>query len=185
MKQTALHCLSLLSFFVISFGCKTSAHLYRYDAPKRIYSGRLPDSTYASVKTFLNISPYFTDSILLRYDYNDKTCWSRLDETDDSHIMGFVERRQARIRKFNTGRKGVAYYNYRQPGTDLNKIKAWDPSIRIHTTGLLYRLLFKERCTCGSSILIMPDRRFVFVRSDSHDELLDFTRMQIEKYLVK
>ncbi|MDE3144637.1 MAG: hypothetical protein KGL19_10815, partial [Bacteroidota bacterium] len=68
---------------------------------------------------------------------------------------------------------------------NLNKIKEWDNSILIDSTKHLFNLFFKKRCTCGSSIIVMPGKRFVFLRSDSHAEALDYTQEQIEKLLTK
>lgn len=60
-----------------------------------------------------------------------------------------------------------------------------DKSIIIDSSRQLFNLIFKERCACGSSIIVLADKRFVFVPSDSHSEALDFTQEKIRQLVMK
>jgi hypothetical protein len=125
------------------------------------------------------------DTIIIKYDYNNETCWEILDQREDDYIMSFVTRHKERVQQVLMTRQNVSVFDFREPGNSLNKIKKLDNSIIIDTSKQLLKLLFKERCTCGSSIIVMQDKRFVFLRSDSHSEVLDLTQKQIEEILSK
>jgi hypothetical protein len=125
------------------------------------------------------------DTIIIKYDFNNETCWDLLDQKDDNHIMGFVARHQERVQHVLKTRQNVSVFNFREPGNNLNKIIKWDKSIIIDSSKQLFNLLFKDRCTCGSSILVTPDKQYIFIRSDSHFEALDMTGKQIEEILSK
>ena len=171
----------------ITESCSTAAKLYAYDAVDRTYTGQLDDSVYNAVKQYLvnTTSQTLKDTILIKYDYNNETCWDNLDQKEDDHIMGFVTRHQQRIQYVRATRPNVSVFDFREPGKRFNKIKKFDQSILIDSSKQLFNLLFKERCTCGNSIMILPDRRFVFLRSDSHSKILEMTQIQVEEILNK
>jgi hypothetical protein len=179
--------ISLITFFTIAESCATSSQLYRYDDKNKTYTGQLTDSIFTALTKYLtNISnSKQKDTIIIKYDYNNETCWDMLDQNNDDYIMGFVTRHNERVQKVLATRQNVSVFGFREPGTSVNKIKRWDNSILIDSSKLIFNLLFKERCTCGSSIIIMPDKRFVFLRSDSHSEVLNLTQMQIEELFSK
>ncbi len=187
MKKTLLFYLSFITVFVITEGCHSSSGIYKNDNKNRIYTGQLSDSTFFSLKKVLSTSANSTlkDTIIIKYDYNNETCWKILDQSADSHIMGFVTRHQDRVKGTLAARQDISVFEFREPGNNLNKIKKWNNSILIDSTRQVFNMLFRERSTCGSSIIIMPDRKFVFIRSDSHSDVLDLTKTQIEALLNK
>jgi hypothetical protein len=145
----------------------------------------LSDSTFTALKQYLTIttSSILKDKIIIKYDYNNETCWNILDQSKDDHIMGFVTRHKETVQQVLATRNNVSVFNFREVGNSLNKIKKWDNSIIIDNSKQLFNLLFRERCTCGSSNIVMPDKTFAFLRSDSHSEILDVTQKQIEAIL--
>jgi hypothetical protein len=187
MKTHILYFFSLFTVLIIAQSCGTTSQLYRYYDKNKTYTGQLNDSIFASLKQYLTITTNskLKDTILIKYDYNNETCWNILDQSEDDYIMGFVRRHKERVQRVLATRKNVSVFNFREPGNSLNKIKKWDNSIIIDSSRQLLNLVFKERCTCGNSIIIMPDKRFVFLRSDSHSEVLDLTQKQIEELLSK
>jgi hypothetical protein len=177
----------MITLFTMAESCSTPAKMYYHSDINKTYAGQLNDSVYNAVKKYLvnTTSQNLKDTILIKYDYNNETCWDMLDQREDEHIMGFVTRHQQRIQYVRATRPHVSVFDFREPGKRLNKIKKFDQSIIIDSNKQLFKLLFKERCTCGSSIMIMPDKRFVFLRSDSHSEILYLTQMQIDEILGK
>jgi hypothetical protein len=179
--------IALISIFTSAESFGSASQLNRYDDKSKIYSGKLGDSAYAALNqyltTALNSKP--KDSIIIKYDYNNDTCWNILDKKSAKHIKDFVRRRKERVQQVLATRHNVSVFNFREPGNNLNKIKKWDNSILIDSSKQLYNLIFIERCTCGNSIIVMPDKRFVFMRSDPHLEVLNLTQKQIEKILSK
>jgi hypothetical protein len=187
MKTISPYFLLYISIFTITVSCGSTSQLYRYDDKNKNYPRQLSDSTFIALKQILThaTTSKLKDTILIKYDYNNETCWNILDQTNDEYIMGFVTRHQERVQKVLSTRQNISVFEFREPGNSLNKIKKWDNSIIIDSSKQLFNLLFKKRYTCGSSIMVMPDKRFVFIRSDSHSEILDLTQKQIEELLNK
>ena len=167
--------------------CDSTARLYRPEDSNRVHSGILDDLTNNSLRLLLvaPTSSSLKDTIIIKYDYNNESCWELLDQKDDNYIQGFVTRHKQRVETLLTTRPNVSVFEFREPGNNINKIKKWDSSIIIDSTRQLMNLLFKERSTCGNSIIVLPDRRFIFIRSDSHSEVLDLTQEKILEYFAK
>jgi hypothetical protein len=122
---------------------------------------------------------------MIKYDYNDKSCWSILDTYEDSTIRNLIAAHYKAFKIRMASRPGTSAFTFREPGNRLNKLKKWDRSIIIDSSKQLYQLLFKERTTCGSSIVVLPDKKFVFMRSDSHSVVFGLTKEQISLFLLK
>jgi hypothetical protein len=183
-KFTIIACLVALTILT---RCGSTGELYSSYDKNKIYTGTLSDSSFISLKQFLikTTNSQLNDTIIIKYDYNNETCWDMLDQKDEDYVKPFIPAHHERIRNILAVRKNVSIFEFREPGQNLNKIKKWDYLIKIDSTLFLFNLLFKERCTCGSSIIVMPDRNFVFVRSDSHSEAVDYTNKQIATLLTK
>ena len=177
-----------ITFLLIFFlSCSPNSVLYRCDNPNRAYNGFLYDSTIKELKIFLTkkSSIQLKDTIIIKYDYNYETCWDRLDLCEEDYILGIISRNQQKIQEVLSNRQNISVFNFRKPGKRMNKIKKWDKTILIDSTKKLFNLLFYNRCECGSSILIMPDKKFIFIRSDPHYQILDITQTDIEEILKK
>ena len=187
MRKHFIYFILIISILTIAESCGTNSRLYRYDDRNRSYKGQLNDSVFNALKRFLTATTNskLKDTIIIKYDYNNESCWDNLDKREDDRIMEFVSRHKERVQQVLMARQNLSVFNFREPGNSLNKIKKWDNSIIIDSSKQLFNLLFKERCACGSSIIVMPDKRFVFLRSDSHLEVLDMTQKQIEELLSK
>lgn len=171
MKRNFFFIASLIALLFLTESCNSS-RLYGFDDKNRISHGQLSESTFNALKLFLTTATNtaLKDSIIIKYDFNNETCWDLLDQKDDNHIMGFLARHQDRVQQVLKTRQNVSVFNFREPGNNLNKIIKWDKSIMIDSSKQLFNLLFKDRCTCGSSILVTPDKQYIFIRSDSHFE---------------
>ncbi|MBS1591736.1 MAG: hypothetical protein JST07_06450 [Bacteroidetes bacterium] len=186
MKKHFLYFISLIILLIFVESCSTTAQLY--DDKNRSYTGLLRDSTFTVLKQYLTNTTNLKlkDTIIIKYNYNNETCWNILDQKEDSYIMSFVTGYKERVqRRVLAARQNVSVFNFREPGNKLNKIIKWDNSILIDSSKQLFNLLFKERCICGSSIIALPDKRFIFLRSDSHTDVLNLTQKQIEEILNK
>ncbi len=172
---------------IVLISCGPTSTLYRADNPNKIYCGTLDEATDITLRQLLSSHTTFPlkDTLIIKYDYNNESCWNILDQADDAHIMAFVTRHKERMQVLQTSRPDVSVFNFREPGNSLNKIKKWDNSIIIDSSRQLMNLLFKERSTCGNSIIVLPDKTFVFLRSDSHSEALELTQDQLLKYLTR
>ncbi len=179
--------LAPIIILVIAIGCSSTGQLYGIDDKNKIYTGKLSDSVFISLKQYLSTATnsQINDTIIIKYEYNNETCWDRLDQKEDAYVRSFISEHQDRVRKIQQQRQRVSIFDFREPGKNLNKIKKWDDLIIIDSSRYLFNLLFKERCTCGSSIIIMPDKRFVFLRSDAHSDAMNYTQEQIIELLAR
>lgn len=177
----------LIYFLTLLISCSSTARLYGTDDKSRIYSGTLDDFTYNSVKQLLTAQTALPlkDTIIIKYDYNIGSCWALLDQKDDNYIQGFITRHKERVQTLLATRPNISVFDFKEPGNNLNKIKKWDTSIIVDSSRQLMKLVFKERSTCGNSMIVLPDRRFVFIRSDSHSEALDLPQDKILAYLLR
>ncbi len=185
MKIHFLYFISLVTILTITESCGTSSPIYRYNDKNKTYTGQLSDSTFSALNKYLTITANskLKDTIIIKYDYNNDNCWNALDESEADYIMDFVTRHKERVLQVLAARRNVSVFNFREPGNSLNKIKKWDNTIIIDSSKQLYHLLFKERTSCGNSIIVMPDKKFVFLRSDAHSEVLDLSQSKIEVIL--
>lgn len=163
-------------------GCSPTLKIYPYDDKNRTGKGQLNDTVFNELRHYLkeHTSSTIKDTIIIKYDYNNETCWNRLDEREDENIMGFVKRKQQAMEQMLTTRKNVSSFNFREPGENLNKLKLWDSTIIIDSSKQLYHLLFMRNYNCGNSILVLPDKRFIYILSDPHSEIFYLTSKQIE-----
>ncbi|MDF3076681.1 MAG: hypothetical protein K0S09_570 [Sphingobacteriaceae bacterium] len=177
-----------LSIVCLTFllACGSSERLYRTRDNLSIATGTLADSTYNSLRQLLSnkiVSP-IKDTIIIKYDYNNESCWNLLDQQDDSYIQGFLTRSKERAQTLLLTRPNASVLNFREPGNNLNKLKKWDSTIIIDDSKQLMNLLFKDKATCGNSIIVVPDKRFVFIRSDSHFMASYLAQAKILEYLA-
>ena len=117
--------------------------------------------------------------------HNNETCWDELDKRSDDYVIPFITANQERVKSLLTLRNNVSIFAFREPGVNFNKIKKWDKSIIIDSDRYLFNMLFKERSTCGNSIIVLPDGRYVVIRSDSHSEAMEYSQGKIIELLTK
>jgi len=187
MKRHFICFMALFVFMTMAESCTTTSKLYRFDDPNKFAVGQLTDSTFTALRKYLTNSTNapLKDTIIIKYDYNHETCWNLLDQSEDDHIMSLVREDHDKVRQVVASRRHVSVFNFREPGNSLNKFKKWNNLIIVDNSKTLLNLLFKERCTCGNSIILLPDKRYVFLRSDSHSEALNLTQKLIERKLLK
>jgi hypothetical protein len=178
--------LTLFLYFLVLLicaSCITTGKLYTGE--HKVQTGFLNNADFEALAQMLSrytgTAP--ADTILIKYDYNNESCWDLLDQKDENHIRGFINRNNSRILNVSASRKNVSAFQFREPGKNLNKLKSWNNSIIVDSSKQLYQLLFKKRATCGSSIAVLPDKRYVLIRSDSHSAVFDLTHEKIAGYL--
>jgi len=143
----------------------------------KVIHGILNDSAYTALKEFcqLQSSSKINDTIIIKYDFNHEHCWSNLDMGDKDHINRVIDNYNASITNSVNSRPSISVFQFREPGNGINKYKKWNTSIGIDSSRLLSNLLFTDQVVCGSSAIILPDKRFILIRSDAHFEALRYT----------
>lgn len=177
----------LFAFLMIAFwGCHPETTLYRFDDNKRISIFKLNETSLTAVKKYLSnfSNKAIQDTIIIKYDYNNETCWNTLDNIKtEEEMKAKVLYIQTSYETLLSTRPGVSFFNFREPGENINKITKYNTSIIIDKDLELYKFFFKEKCRCGNSILILPDGRYIFTRSDSHTNALYYSAEQIKQLL--
>ncbi len=185
MKIRFTHIAILIALQSIFVGCGSTGRLYNQEDEKRVSSGKLDDSTYNSLRQLLSTSggQALNDTIIIKYDYQGDDCWNLLDQREATYIQGFIANANARIESQQTLRRGISVFRFREPGRNVNKIIGLNKAIMVNSSKQILAHAFKQRSICGSSMLLLPDKSFIYMRSDSHFELLDLLPEKIGSYL--
>ena len=164
----------------------SNGQFYKPGDKGKFIKGELSEADYTSLKSILleNSKSVLQDTLIIKYEYNNETCWMFLDKLNDDEIASSIKIRQLQIQKACLVRKGISVFKFREKGLDLNKVVERDSSILIDRKKQLFRLLFKKRATCGNSIIVLPNRKFILIRSDSHFEAINYTQDQISDVLA-
>ncbi|SJZ31923.1 hypothetical protein [Sediminibacterium ginsengisoli] len=187
MLKNIKNFLTCFSGILLLSACASSAPLYSYDSKNRIFSDSLSQETYNTLLSFL--ARYSTtglkDTLIIKYDYNNESCWNTLDQMSDDYIQKTIAAHTQRVQQVLAKRKNISAFDFREPGNNMNKLKKWDRNIIIDSSNTLLNLIFKDRSRCGNSMIVLPDKQFVFLRSDPHADALDLSQAQITSYLLK
>ncbi len=87
---------------------------------------------------------------------------------------------QQRIQRALIARPGISVFTFREAGNRINKLKKWDQTLLIDQSGILRKWLFHKKQICGNSIILFPDRRFVYFEVDPHFVALDYKQNAIQ-----
>ncbi|WP_312750982.1 hypothetical protein [Epilithonimonas hominis] len=150
------------------------ANFYQSQITNRDKIFTLAKVEYDNLKTYLaskNIS--VKDTIVIKYDYKNESCWNLLDEQSDSRIKNVLQNFKKHIKDFNDKHPEAIALNFREPGRNFNKLKLWDDSIIIDENLFLKNTIFKKKNMCGNSAIILNDGSYVLRSSDPHFDLLD------------
>lgn len=178
---------SLSVLILVAVGCKPPMD----SAPDRrdhVYTGQLSDSVYLALKNYLLATTHRQprDTIIIKYEFNGETCWDRSDMT---YADSFFINAGPRIEQYNLWldqkRTGASIWRFREPGNEINKNIKWNKTIIIDSSKTLFKLFFSRREICGSSILVTPDRRYVFFKRDSHEFIRELTPAHVKGFLEK
>jgi len=185
MKVKICFTLFVVLFLISTLNSK--AQVYKQGDKDKIIKGELNEADYAQLKQILleNSKSILQDTLIIKYDYNNETCWMFLDDKGDDDIASSIRIRQQQVQKVSLNRKGVSIFKFKEKGSNLSKVVERDNSIFQDRKKKLFKLLFKKRSTCGNSIIILPSRKFILVRSDSHFEAMNYTRDQIIDILAE
>lgn len=132
------------------------------------YSGYLPDSLYNDLRRFLGQTSKrsLKDSLFIKYYFNNDTGCENSNKFNEKFIISYIKHRQSAYKREESARPNITILNYREPGEKVDKEIIMDQSINIDSSNYLKNLFLKSIKTCGSSIIVMPDNRFVVFQYD-------------------
>ena len=78
---------------VVLAGCGANRRIYSNKDDGRVSHSVLTDSTYNTIRQYcLSFSSNkINDTLIIKYDFNHESCWSTLDESEESHIRKVIE----------------------------------------------------------------------------------------------
>lgn len=179
--KAQLFTLLFLSIFIYS----CSPKLY-VDENKRYQAGTLTDAQVDSLHVFLkeNQRLALKDTIIIKYDFNRDDCWKDLSYQNAEFLNNVRWTFQKNILEKAEARPKVAIYQYREVGESFSQVKS--KGLEIETDpGFLKKLLFKENTSCGTSAIILPDGKFLLVKSDPQFSALLLNAKDIENKLLE
>jgi hypothetical protein len=168
-----------LSIFI--YACSPKLYL---DEAKRYQAGTLTDAQIDSLHTFLKQNERLTlkDTIIIKYDFNKDACWKDLSYQNAEFLNNVRWTFQKNILEKAEARPKVSIYQYREEGKSFSQVKS--KGLEIETdSGFLRKLLFKEVTSCGTSAIILPNGKFLLVKSDPQFSALILNAKDIEKKL--
>lgn len=183
MNKNIMAFLLLAAILFLNVSCKSN---YLYENSK-YGGGKLNSSEIASLKSYLGSKSLNTveDTIMINYNYNNANCWQRLDQESDEYIRQFLEGSKEYIIKYTKDRSKISYFQYREPGNNVNKKILWDDTIGVDDSLFLKNLLFQNKKSCGNSAIVLPTGDYIIVKDDSHSEALTYSKKKIYEILIK
>ncbi|RAJ16172.1 hypothetical protein LY08_01027 [Olleya aquimaris] len=188
---------------MLNCASKKETKITNYD--KHIYTSTISDSTrnqlylalnkYSKVKATDNVRSQLNlvlkqysnknkkDTLFITYRYNNGNCWKLLDQKSNEHINKIVTNNYERIINFSNQYPDRTYLMFKQQGTRHNKLVNYNKYVIEDTDNSIFKLLFEDKKTCGNSIILLPDNRFIFLKSDPHLDILNFDKNKIVKIL--
>ncbi|WP_156166676.1 hypothetical protein [Pedobacter sp. BMA] len=157
--------LTFLTIAVLFYSC-SSSKLY-IDEEKRYDAGSLSQAQLDSLHHYLkqNDRVKLKDTLIIKYDFNNDACWNDLNGQNPEFINNVRWAFQKNIIDKSAKRLMVSIYQYKEQGKNFSDVKS--SGLEIETdAGLLRRMLFREITTCGSSAIVLPDGKYLLVKSD-------------------
>ena len=166
----------LIFGIVLIFSCGEPLKVYMPQDPKRTLHYTLSESEYSSLKNYLqskNSSP-LKDTLIVHYHFYKDNCWSLIDRNTKDEINNLIASRNKYVTDVLSQRNNLSVFQFREPGNHPNTLIYLNKQIKIDSSTILKTILFRNKTTCGSSALVLPDREVWILRSDAHYEILRF-----------
>ncbi len=175
MNRQSFTLILLLLAFSFLTNCSIK-YKNNYISKNTLSQGTLTDSVYSELSKILFESTNYKpkDTIIINYNYNNYNCWINLDKQNDSYINAVILGKGKRIRTKLSYSENTSVYRFKQVGNKFNKVILRDNSILTDEKSKLFNLLFNHEIKCGNSILIKPDKKFIYLKNDAHFELLNY-----------
>jgi hypothetical protein len=134
----------------------------------------LTKDDFKNFKNYLNDNHKILakDTIIIKYEFNNESCWDRLDREENSRIQYFIDLHQKEIEKFNSIHKNAVALHFREEGKNFNKVVFLDKSIFVDQSSFLKSLIFKEKNMCGNTIIMLKDGTYYLRKSDPHFDII-------------
>lgn len=142
------------------------ARIYRDD---KEHGGSFPLAKVEAIRKYLSDASGQTlnDTIIIKYDFNNETCWNALDAKNSKYIAGIIDGTNNAIVQYKAAHPKTSVFQFREKGRNQNKLKLRNKEI-IVDSGYLLNNIFTTRTTCGTSLKLYPNGNYELIYSDSH-----------------
>ena len=123
------------------------------------------------------------DTIIIKYDYNNETCWNKLDLESKDYINTVISSRQKFILNQLNQRKNISFFHFKEPGKNFNKIIKMDDRALTDSSSVLKNSFFAKSNTCGNAAIFLPDGKMIYLESDAHFDILKWNQLKIQKLI--
>ncbi len=184
MNITKLSANRLLAFAILLNSCSSSLPTFKKET-ERIVVTTIADSSFVSLKNFLQSksATKLKDTLIIKFDFNKENCWQALDKGSLDYLLKVLDNHKKQRQKLIEERPEVSFFEFRQAGNHLSKLKRLDDKVMIDKTGMLISILFPIQTECGSSAIILPDKKVIMVYTDPHFDAFYFTGEKIKTIL--
>lgn len=175
--------LSITSICALAYSCAPKLYV---DEDKRYDAGSLTDAQLDSLHSYLkeNERVKLKDTIIIKYDFNNDACWNDLKNQNTAFLNDVRWAFQKNIIDKAAKRPKTSIYQYKEIGKNFSQVKS--SGLEIETdSGFLKRLLFKEPTTCGTSAIVLPNGKFLLIKSDPQFSALLLNAKDIEEKLFQ
>lgn len=185
MNTTQFTPIFFLAFAILFYSCSRSFPVYK-DVNNRITVTTITESSFSILKNFLqkNSEATLKDTIIIKFDFDKENCWQGLDKDSFDYLLKVLDNHQKHRQELIEERPGVSFFEFRQPGNHLSQLKRLDKKILVDKTSTLTQILFTAHTECGSSAIILPDKKVILVYTDPHFDAFYFTGEKIKTILT-
>jgi hypothetical protein len=186
MPHCLLRALIYFSIIALLLGCTLTAPLFRHHDKGKVMVGDLTEAGYRDITAVLKAysKTGLKDTLIIRYYYINDACWALLDQHGDEHINSVISNKQLQVQHEQNRRLNLSVFQFREASDRMSKVILRDSTIILDPQHRLFNLALSDRSSCGNSIIILPDRKFVLIRSDGHFEALNYSKEMIANILV-
>lgn len=172
-----------LYFFLFCFllSCATNKGIqnsFKNMGHQQIYkTGLLSSFQYDSLHYFMqkNNKPLSkTDTLIIKYHANGDECWKLLESNEGSNkIKQRIERNNEYYKNIIKYRPNTMFVKVKQSGDNYTKMVRLDNEFITDSFNILKNNLFEENYMCGTSAIILPNRKYILVQGDPHLEAIN------------
>ena len=113
----------ILCFAIIVFSC-SSTKLFSPDMRSRVSFRSLSTENNTALRNYLQqySSAPLKDTLMIKYNFNNETCWNELDQHGDNFIFNMITHYHHIIDSFAVSKPHSSVFEFRQPGNNTTGV---------------------------------------------------------------
>jgi hypothetical protein len=137
---------------------------------KTVRTMQLSPTHYNSLRELIGAAGPTADTVIIHYTFNRESCWNALDQNEtNEQILKRIQNITQGKAAILSQRQNISFFEFREPGKNISKIKLLDPSVKTDSTRFLRNSIFVKPYACGTSAIILPTGAVYLLYSDAHN----------------